>query len=108
MTQHDKAIELIEYIKFANEKTLNEATTRSRIIDTVIYDILAWPKNKVIHEESINEGYIDYTLKNDSNDNNIIIEAKKINTQSTMSFAHHKGKLQHKHRNSHLTQMNYP
>lgn len=77
MTQHDKAIELIEYIKFANEKTLNEATTRSRIIDTVIYDILAWPKNKVIHEESINEGYIDYTLKNDSNDNNIIIEAKK-------------------------------
>ena len=34
-------------------------------------------QNKVVHEESINEGYIDYTLKNDSNDNNIIIEAKK-------------------------------
>ena len=46
MRQHDKAIELIEYINLTNEKNLNEATTRSRIIDTVIYDILAWPKIK--------------------------------------------------------------
>ena len=43
-------------------------------------------QNKVVHEESINEGYIDYTLKNDSDDNNIIIEAKKESVEFKIPY----------------------
>jgi GTPase SAR1 family protein len=77
MKQHENAIRLIESVNLT-QKELNEATTRSRIIDTVLYDILSIPKNAIIAEEHINKvGYTDYTLLDQNNDTVLIIEAKK-------------------------------
>ena len=77
MKQHENAIHLIESLDLTQKK-LNEATTRSRIIDTVLYDILSIPKNAIIAEEHINEvGYTDYTLLDQNNNRVLIIEAKK-------------------------------
>ncbi len=76
MKQHEKAIELIKSLE--DKKTLNEATTRSRIIDTVLYDILSIPKNAITAEKHINKtGYADYILSNENNEIILIIEAKK-------------------------------
>ncbi len=64
MQQHENAIDMISSMNI-DDFNLNEATTRSRIIDTVLYDILSWPKNAVVAEEHINkQGYADYILKN--------------------------------------------
>ena len=77
MKQHENAIKLIESLDL-NEEKLNEATTRSRIIDTVLYDILSIPKNAIIAEEHINKvGYTDYSLSDQNNNRVLIIEAKK-------------------------------
>jgi len=77
MNQHDKAVELVQSLNKIDYSQLNEATTRSRIIDTIIYEVLSWPKNAVVEEEHNQEGYSDYVLKDISNENLIIIEAKK-------------------------------
>jgi len=77
MEQHENAINLIASMDIG-DPSLNEATTRSRIIDTVLYDILSWPKNAVVAEEHINkQGYADYILKNQNDETVLIIEAKK-------------------------------
>lgn len=77
MKQHENAIQLIESLNL-NELELNEATTRSRIIDTVLYEILSIPKNAIIAEEHINiVGYADYSLLDQNNKTILIIEAKK-------------------------------
>ena len=77
MKQHENAIRLIESVNLT-QKELNEATTRSRIIDSVLYDILSIPKNAIIAEEHINKvGYTDYTLLDQNNNTVLIIEAKK-------------------------------
>ena len=55
----------------------NEADTRHRIIDVVLHDILAWPRNRVSVEEYIRPGFADYILKNIKEDPIIFIEAKK-------------------------------
>jgi len=77
MQQHENAIDLISSMNI-DDSNLNEATTRSRIIDTVLYDILSWPKNAVVAEEHINkQGYADYILKNQNDEPILILEAKK-------------------------------
>ncbi len=76
MQQHDSAIELVSSLVKNND--LNEATTRSRIIDTILNDILSWPKNAIVAEEHIHKiGYADYILKDQNQKNVLIIEAKK-------------------------------
>lgn len=76
MQQHENAISLIESID-VEKLDLNEATTRTRIIDTILYDVMSWPKNAVTDEEHSNEGYLDYILKNENETPILIIEAKK-------------------------------
>ena len=77
MKQHENAIQLVESLNLDKTK-LNEATTRSRIIDTVLYEILSIPKNAIIAEEYINKaGYSDYSLLDQNNKTILIIEAKK-------------------------------
>jgi len=84
MKQHENAIKLIESLNL-NEEKLNEATTRSRIIDTVLYDILSIPKNAITAEEHINKvGYTDYTLSDQNNKTILIIEAKKEDLAFTL------------------------
>lgn len=77
MQQHDSAIKLVKSLNF-EDNSLNEATTRSRIIDTILNNVLSWPKNAITAEEHINAtGYSDYILKDQNNNNVLIIEAKK-------------------------------
>ncbi len=48
-----------------DSRQLNEANTRHQIIDTVIHQILSWPKEAVLCEEYIKPGYADYLLMHD-------------------------------------------
>lgn len=70
-------IKILEDILKDNSKNYNEANTRHKIIDTVLHEILAWPKNRVSLEDHTSNGYIDYTLRKSNGDPIIIIEAKK-------------------------------
>lgn len=58
-------------------RALNEADTRHRVIDFIIHDLLAWPRNRVSVEEHIAPGYADYVLKKSNDDPLIFVEAKK-------------------------------
>jgi hypothetical protein len=57
-------------------RQMNEANTRHQIIDTVIHQILSWPKEAVLCEEYIKPGYADYLLMHDER-KYLIIEAKR-------------------------------
>ena len=59
------------------DRDLNEADTRHRIIDFIIHDFLSWPKNRVNVEEHVASGYIDYVLTRSSGEPIILIEAKR-------------------------------
>lgn len=58
-------------------RALNEADTRHRIIDLILHDLLAWPRNRVSVEEYVAPGFVDYVLKKANDDPLILIEAKK-------------------------------
>src|SRR4051812_11878837 len=55
----------------------NEADTRHRIIDIILHEILAWPRNRVSVEEYIKPGFADYVLRKQNDDALIFVEAKK-------------------------------
>jgi predicted type IV restriction endonuclease len=55
----------------------NEADTRHRIIDFILHDMLAWPRNRVSVEEYICPGFADYVLRRSNDDAFIFLEAKK-------------------------------
>lgn len=55
----------------------NEADTRHKIIDFILHDLLAWPRNRTSVEEYIAPGFADYILKKSNDDPLIFIEAKK-------------------------------
>jgi hypothetical protein len=58
-------------------RDLNEADTRHRIIDFIIHDFLAWPKNRVNVEQHVASGYIDYVLVRSTGEPIILVEAKR-------------------------------
>jgi hypothetical protein len=73
MIEHEKAETLMkEHV----ERWKNEATTRYQIIDTLLYDILGWPKSCIICEDHVDEGYTDYTVRDNINRPILLIEAK--------------------------------
>lgn len=55
----------------------NEADTRHRIIDLILHDVLAWPRNCVSVEECIRPGFADYVLRRSTDDALLLIEAKR-------------------------------
>jgi hypothetical protein len=61
----------------------NEATTRQRIIDDILYIVLGWAKDEVTPEERTSEdgktGFIDYLFS--CAQANILVEAKRINAR---------------------------
>ncbi|TDX11346.1 AAA family ATPase [Flavobacterium sp. S87F.05.LMB.W.Kidney.N] len=59
------------------EADLNEADTRFQIIDTLLVDILKWPKETITTEKYINGNRADYVLKDKNDRPLIIIESKK-------------------------------
>lgn len=74
MANHEKAISISKEFK---SRDLNEADTRHQIIDPIIHEVLAWPRNRVSLEEYINPGYADYILRRADNAPILCIEAKK-------------------------------
>ncbi|WP_143337672.1 hypothetical protein [Dietzia sp. WMMA184] len=64
-----------ELITRSTDNSLNEATTRRRIIDVLLKDVFAWPDDQVICEEHVDGDYLDYSLG--SPQRRAILEAKK-------------------------------
>lgn len=58
-------------------RSLNEADTRARVIDTVLHDVLDWPKGNVKRELSVHPGYADYVLQNAASQAALVVEAKR-------------------------------
>jgi hypothetical protein len=68
---------LREIGKEYTERGLNEADTRHKIIDFILHELFAWPRNRVSVEEYISPGFADYVLRKANEDSIIFIEAKK-------------------------------
>lgn len=58
-------------------RDMNEADTRHRVIDFILHDVLAWPRNQVKTEPYVGNGFADYVLVKSNEDPIIFIEAKK-------------------------------
>lgn len=74
-------------------RNLNEADTRHKLIDFVLHDLLAWPKNRVSLEEHISPGYADYVLRKGDDDPIIVVEAKKDGVYFELPDAFKPGEL---------------
>ncbi|CAM3907814.1 type I restriction enzyme HsdR N-terminal domain-containing protein [Aquirufa aurantiipilula] len=71
-------LEILKQLKQKfGEINLNEADTRFKIIDTIIVDILKWPKDTILTEKYIDGNRADYVLKDRNDRPLIIIESKK-------------------------------
>lgn len=73
----DKLDQLAAIQEYVKNRDINEAETRHKIIDFVLHDFLAWPKNRVAVEEYISPGFADYVLKKTNGDDLLFIEAKR-------------------------------
>jgi hypothetical protein len=71
---------------YAASRDHNEADTRHKIIDTILHDVLAWPKNRVRLEEFVKPGFVDYVLTKPNGDPLIFIEAKRDGKFFTLPF----------------------
>ena len=62
---------------FGKYKTvdLSESDTRSKLIDTVLIDILGWDESDIIREGHVDSGYFDYKISIAGF--TLIVEAKK-------------------------------
>jgi hypothetical protein len=76
-TDNDAFARLPEIIADAAKRNRNEAETRHKIIDFILHDLLAWPRNRVAVEENIHPGFADYILKRTNGDPLVFVEAKK-------------------------------
>ena len=70
----DKAVELLSWYS-EHKQDCNEATTRSHLIDRIVFDCLGWPHESVKMEESYDGNFSDYTLSTARPA--LIIEAKR-------------------------------
>ena len=72
---HDVACKIAkEYEKLSS---MSEADTRHQIIDTILHDVLSWPRASVVCESYIDPGYADYVLTGRGDSLLLFIEAKK-------------------------------
>ncbi len=73
----------IEYLKDIKnnytDDSLNESDTRLKIIDTILVDVLKWPKSTITTEKYINGNRADYELKNEMGTPLLIVESKREN-----------------------------
>ena len=61
--ENDAFSTLPTIIADAANRNRNEAETRHKIIDFILHELLAWPRNRVAVEENIHPGFADYILK---------------------------------------------
>lgn len=71
-----KFTELRTRLKEAANQDLNEAETRLRIIDDILFECLGWDKASTTVEHHVHEGFIDYKLG--ASGHRFLIEAKKV------------------------------
>lgn len=71
--------ELISWYDGQPEIERNEATTRLHLIDRLLADVLAWPREEIVAEEPFGPEYVDYALGRPST--RLIIEAKREGIQ---------------------------
>jgi len=83
--------ELAEIQRELSQRDINEAETRHRIIDFIIHEYLAWPRNRVKVEEYIQPGFADYVLKKSNDDDLLFVEAKKAGNYFTLPVAYSTG-----------------
>lgn len=69
----------------------NEAQTRHEVIDTILHDILAWPRSLTKVEEYIAPGFSDYVLTKPNGDFLFFVEAKRAGKNFTLPFPHKLG-----------------
>lgn len=86
----DKIEAIKQLIADSSTRDKNEAETRHKIIDYVIHDYLAWPKNRVSVEEYIHPGFADYILKKSNGEDLLFIEAKREGVFFELPIAHSK------------------
>jgi hypothetical protein len=79
---------LIREFPHENRANQNEAETRHKIIDTVMQNVLSWPKNRISVEEYTKPGFADYILKNSNDDPVLFVEAKKSGLYFRLPAAH--------------------
>jgi hypothetical protein len=73
-------IEHLEEIKKKySDDSLNESDTRLKIIDTILVDVLKWPKSTITTEKYINGNKADYVLKDSIGKPLLIVESKREN-----------------------------
>jgi Type I restriction enzyme R protein N terminus (HSDR_N) len=75
--ENDAFSRLSAVIADAANRNRNEAETRHKIIDFILHDLLAWPRNRVAVEENIHPGFADYILKKTNGEPLVFVEAKK-------------------------------
>jgi hypothetical protein len=76
-TNDDAFSRLPAIIADSTNRNRNEAETRHKVIDFILHDLLAWPRNRVAVEENIHPGFADYILKKANGDPLVFVEAKK-------------------------------
>lgn len=74
MKSHDSAEQLA--LAFST-RDLNEANTRHQLIDPLLHGVLNWPPNRVLCEEYVKPGYVDYVLTRPDGSAILIIESKR-------------------------------
>jgi predicted type IV restriction endonuclease len=87
--QPDQAFEDFERLQkvIASAAGTNEATTRLRAIDVLLFDILGWPKEQIEAEKYVRqEGYADYVLTCNGAPE-CVIEAKRDGVTFTLDDA---------------------
>jgi len=84
----DKLDQLAAIQEYVKNRDINEAETRHKIIDFVLHDFLAWPKNRVAVEEYISPGFADYVLKKTNGDDLLFIEAKRAGVFFNLPLPH--------------------
>jgi len=82
LTPHETACSLSK--KYPELGSLSEADTRHQIIDSILHDVLSWPRAAVACEEYIAPGYADYVLTGSGESQLVFIEAKKEGVSFTL------------------------
>lgn len=83
MTTFEAAAKIVEDLSKAHAKLLlhkgNEATTRLRVIDRVLFDVLGWDRDCCLAEDPVkgqDRAYLDYALT-DGKKSFLVVEAKR-------------------------------
>lgn len=79
---------LDEVKQYVRDRDINEAETRHKVIDFVLHDVLAWPRNRVAVEEFVSPGYADYVLKKGNDGDLLFVEAKRAGVYFQLPLAH--------------------